>query len=306
MADVPAWLLEGVSGAEGGRVEGPLPGRPRSRGLRRALLALSRLWTHLEDPPPSGLFALADRAGPASLVATVLMAILVVAFARTPFLLGVLLVVPLGGLLASGGGRGRPAALVAASALFSLIVAFPALFAWISPGQALVPPGGPTQGKTPPWAVTDTGVYLAARLAMRSTASVAWVALMGHLLPFGKILKGLAAWRVPSLLLALLSMGHRYLQVLSQCAQEMHLARLSRSLAGGDLREEQAWVGAGLGSLYRRTRRLAEEVTLAMVSRGCTAEAPQLVGVSPVEPKAFFLPAVAAGVGLFLLWLERQ
>ncbi|MEW6758948.1 MAG: CbiQ family ECF transporter T component [Acidobacteriota bacterium] len=281
-------------------------GRRSAEGLRRALLALSGLWPRKEDRPRSGLFALADRVGPASLVATVLVGILAVATARTPTLLGGLLAVPLGGLLASGGGRGRPAALVAASALFSSIVAFPALFAWISPGQVLFPPSAMAEGAAPPWAVTGTGAYTAGRLVLRSTGSVAWIALLGHLLPFEGVLRGLAAWRVPSLLLSLLAMGHRYLEVLSRCAQEIHLARLSRTFSSGDLREEQAWVGAGMGSLFRRTRRLAEEVTLAMVSRGCTAEAPQLVGVAPLAPKALLLPAASAGLALFLLWLERQ
>ncbi len=306
MAEVPGWLLEGASGGGAARVGKTRGRRAGTAGLRRALRALSGLWSRTQDRPRSGLFALADRVGPASLVATVLVGILAVATARTPTLLGGLLAVPLGGLLASGGARGRPAALVAASALFSSIVAFPALFGWISPGSALFPPSGPAGSAAPPWAVTDTGVYLAGRLLLRSTGSVAWVALLGHLLSFEGVLKGLAAWRVPSLLLALLSMGHRYLEVLSRCAQEIHLARLSRTLSSGDLWEEQAWVGAGMGSLFRRTRRLAEEVALAMVSRGCTAEAPQLVGVSPLAPKALFLPAAAAGLAALLLWLERQ
>jgi energy-coupling factor transporter transmembrane protein EcfT len=68
----------------------------------------------------------------------------------------------------------------------------------------------------------------------------------------------------------LLSMMERYLWVLARAAEEIHLAKASRSIARGSLRDEQAWVAAGIGSLFRRTRALGHEVYLAMISRGYT------------------------------------
>lgn len=305
MADLPAWLLN-PGGGEGEPTATAHPrGTSRARSLRRSLLTLSRIWNPPAPGPASHLMNVFRAPGPAALVCTALVALVVVSLARTPVLLSGLLAAPLAALALTGGWRGRPATLVAAAAVFSSMVAFPALFAWISPGQPILPHSVPTSGEIPPWALTDSGIYLAGRLVLRSTASVAWVALLGHVLPFEKVLKGLAAWKAPPLLLALLAMGHRYLAVLARSAEEIHRARLSRTLSGGPLREEQAWVGAGLGSLYRRTRRLAEEVTLAMVSRGCTAEAPELVGAPPASLRSIALPAATAALGLLLLWVER-
>jgi cobalt/nickel transport system permease protein len=65
-----------------------------------------------------------------------------------------------------------------------------------------------------------------------------------------------------------LTMSHRYLTVLLRAAEEIHLAKLSRTITAGPLRHEQRWVGAGIGMLFRRTHRLAQEVHEAMLSRG--------------------------------------
>jgi cobalt/nickel transport system permease protein len=57
-----------------------------------------------------------------------------------------------------------------------------------------------------------------------------------------------------------------------RAAEEIHLAKISRSLALTDTRREQAWVAAGMGALFRRTQSMGDAVYLAMLSRGYTGE----------------------------------
>ena len=57
-----------------------------------------------------------------------------------------------------------------------------------------------------------------------------------------------------------------------RAAEEIHLAKISRSITMTDIRREQAWVAAGMGALFRRTQSMGNAVYLAMVSRGYTGE----------------------------------
>jgi cobalt/nickel transport system permease protein len=87
-----------------------------------------------------------------------------------------------------------------------------------------------------------------------------------------RLLRGLRGLGVPVLFVMLLSMMERYLTVFIRAAEEIHLAKISRSITVGTLRQEQAWVAAGIGALFRRTQALGNVVYLAMISRGYTGE----------------------------------
>ena len=92
----------------------------------------------------------------------------------------------------------------------------------------------------------------------------------------------------------LLSMMGRYLGMLVRMAEELHLARLSRSVVFGAALREQAWIAAGIGGLFRRTCRMADKVHLAMISRCYTGETHLL---SEPRPRAVdWLAAAAASV----------
>jgi cobalt/nickel transport system permease protein len=69
-----------------------------------------------------------------------------------------------------------------------------------------------------------------------------------------------------------LEMSVRYIALLTRAAQEIHLAKLSRSAVPRGVGETRAWAAAGVGELYRRSRSLADGVALAMASRGYTGE----------------------------------
>lgn len=162
--------------------------------------------------------------------------------------------------------------------LLAAIVALPAVFNVVTPGRPLWIVCALPAGAYGPWtlpstlAVTEQGVFVAARLIARIAATALAVLVLVATSRPDRLWRGLRALGVPRLVVMLLSMMHRYLDVAARAAAELHLARISRTIARAGFRREQHWVAAGIGSLYRRTSALAAAVHLAMWSRGYTGE----------------------------------
>ncbi|MCL5105452.1 MAG: cobalt ECF transporter T component CbiQ [Armatimonadetes bacterium] len=120
--------------------------------------------------------------------------------------------------------------------------------------------------------VTDAGLVVAGRFILRTIICVSFAMLLACTTTRPRLFNGLRALGVPRIFVMLLGIMERYLGVLVRSAEEIHLAKISRSVAQGDLRQEQAWVAAGIGSLFRRSYRLSQIVYMAMLSRGYTGE----------------------------------
>jgi len=159
--------------------------------------------------------------------------------------------------------------------LFSLAIVAPATLNLVTNGPAVLilchfAPGS-TLG---PWAlpealvITQTGLVVAGRIVLRSLACVTLMLVLVTTTEPSSLLRALRNLGMPRAFGMVLTMSHRYLAVLLRAAEELHLAKLSRSIMAGSLRREQRWVATGVGMLFRRTHRLAQEVNLAMLSRG--------------------------------------
>ncbi len=156
--------------------------------------------------------------------------------------------------------------------------------------------------------MTDAGLYVAARLIVRILACATCTLLLVNTTRPARLFHGLRGIGAPKLAVMLLAMMVRYLAVVARAAEEIHLAKLSRTLLPGTLRQEQAWVAAGMGALFRRTHALGEDVYLAMLARGYTGEATLLETSRPNWREWVFLAAMAAvGTGVWLLdaWVLR-
>ena len=149
--------------------------------------------------------------------------------------------------------------------MFSAAVMLPATLSQVTPGS-------PVLTLHPSLVVTDAGLILAARFILRAAVCVTLVLLLTSTTRPDRLFRGLRSLGVPKVFVMLLSMMERYLWVLARSAEEIHLAKISRSITSGSLHDEQAWVAAGMGSLFRRTRALGHEVYLAMISRGYTGD----------------------------------
>ncbi len=152
--------------------------------------------------------------------------------------------------------------------LFSAAILLPAVLNVVTPGRPVLT----LHASDPLITVTDAGLVVASRMVLRVATCVSLVLLLTATTRTRRLFKALRSLGVPVIFVMLLSMMERYIWVLARAAEEVHLAKLSRSITSGSTREEQAWVAAGMGSLFRRTRRLGNEVYLAMISRGYTGE----------------------------------
>lgn len=161
--------------------------------------------------------------------------------------------------------------------LFSAALMLPATLNVVTPGRAVWSIAH-FSGSFGPWnlpgtlAVTDAGLLVAAAFVLRTAVCVSLVVLLTSTTSSARLFKGLRALGVPQLFIMLLGMMERYLGVVARAAHEIHLAKLSRSIAAASTRREQAWVAAGMGSLFRRTYSMSGQVYLAMISRGYTGE----------------------------------
>lgn len=152
--------------------------------------------------------------------------------------------------------------------LFSAAIMIPAALNVVTAGSPILI----LHRSSPMLAVTDAGLIVAARMVLRVGLCVSLVLLLTATTRPERLFKGLRALGVPVIFVMLLGMVQRYIWVLARAAEEIHRAKVSRSITRGSVREEQAWAAAGIGSLFRRTRVLGHEVYLAMISRGYTGE----------------------------------
>lgn len=195
---------------------------------------------------------------PATLVLVYLVALTAALASRIPFsrLLRAWLAVPL-----------FSAAIVLPATLNVVTPGAPVLVLWRTAGHSIGPIHLPDY-----LAITAPGLYLAGRFVLRIAVCVTLALLLTATTKSENLFRGLRGIGVPRLFVMLLGMMQRYLVVLLRVAEEIHLAKRSRSITAGTLREEQAWVGAGVGTLFRRTLALGDDIYLAMLSRGYTGE----------------------------------
>jgi cobalt/nickel transport system permease protein len=222
---------------------------------------LERILSHDCSPAPGFLRKIDSRAKIIGLVCV----LIAISFAHSPFLLAVCLVSFFACAVASRVPAWRFLEWLPAPVLFTLVIAAPAALNVVTEGRVLL---------NLPWglAITGAGLLTAGRLILRVTASVSAVAVLALTTQRHHVLQGLRGLGVPRVVVVVLTMMERYLAILVRAAEQVHMAKLSRTIRSGGLREEHAWVAAGMGSLFRRSRSLAESVHLAMISRGFTGD----------------------------------
>ena len=275
MTPLPEWLRPGLAPG----AQSPPRRWGSLRPLRRALAALEAILSALVSDSPedrrAGFLRGADPrakllAGVALIVATTLL--------HGAAALGASLALAVG---LAAVGRVRPfrvAAVLGASLALTTLAMAPATLDLVTPGTPVLTvarPGGGTLGpfRLPETvAITGAGLAVAARMVMRTSACVTFALVLAATSRPQELLAGLRALGVPQAFVMVLTMTERYLAVLLRAAQELHLARLARSIGGIGVRREEAWAAAGIGAVFRRTRTLADAVTLAMIARGFTGE----------------------------------
>jgi cobalt/nickel transport system permease protein len=161
---------------------------------------------------------------------------------------------------------------------FSALMMLPATTNWVTPGHPVWSIGRFPAGtlrfapRLTEFAVTAEGLGMGARFVLRTMVCVSFLSLLTASASSLRLLKGLRALGVPVTFIAALRMMERYLAAIAQSAEEIHLAKMSRTIRAGSIREDREWVASGVGSLFRKTQRLGHEVFLAMLARGYAGE----------------------------------
>jgi cobalt/nickel transport system permease protein len=163
--------------------------------------------------------------------------------------------------------------------LFSAVIAIPALFNVVTPGETLWTMAHLGSGHDfGPYHIPETisvtrqGLLTAVTFIGRVTTSVSLAVLLTLTTRWNDLLRALAVLRVPQIFILILGMTCRYIILLVQTVQNIHVARRSRTLRYGSAGAEQRWVASRMGYLFKRTWRMGQEVHRAMLSRGFSGE----------------------------------
>lgn len=161
----------------------------------------------------------------------------------------------------------RPGALfkrVFPTFIFTSVLAVPALFSFISPGTDIF--GFTVNGLK--ISVTVEGVKTALFFVSRAALMVSLAALLLLTTRQADFFKGLRELPIPSFFVTALFLTFRYVFILLKVAEDANYARKSRMISGAGVRESQDWFASRTALILKRSFNTAEEVNMAMASRG--------------------------------------
>jgi cobalt/nickel transport system permease protein len=180
--------------------------------------------------------------------------------------------------------------------LFTAVIAVPALFT--TPGTALLHIGSHLS-------VSNSGIQAAAFLLARVTTSLSLGILLVMTTPWTGLLASLRWFRLPSLVVSIVGMTYRYIYLFLHTANNIFLARRSRTVARFSRASDRRWLGQVMAAALTRSQHLSEEVYLAMLSRGYTGEI-VAADKSRVGARDFLYLAGAAASTAIILWMNYR
>jgi cobalt/nickel transport system permease protein len=193
--------------------------------------------------------------------------------------------------------------------LFTLVIAVPAMFNFIVPGQPLIVILSKGESLGPlvsPWTISITvpGLQGAVLFVLRTGAAVSFVILLALTTRWTDLLASLQSLRVPKAFVMILSMTYRYVFVLVGIAQDMSFALKSRTLNPERSANVREWLGATIGVLFRRSMNMSELVNLSMISRGYHGRVRKVTEFRAESFDWVFL-GFLLGLGVLLLMLRN-
>jgi cobalt/nickel transport system permease protein len=151
-------------------------------------------------------------------------------------------------------------------------------------------------------ALSVEGLYAGWNIVAKGTLGVLISLVLAATTSPRDLLLGLDRLRCPQILVQIATFMLRYLQVLTDEARRMRVARLSRGYDPRFLWQARAFA-MGVGALFLRAYERGERVYLAMVSRGYSGRLPAVAGVPTATAAQWTagltLPAVTAAVAIW-------
>jgi len=213
----------------------------------------------------AGLPGVLQSLDPRVKIVMVLLGLLLVLFTRSLAVLGVLYLLSV--LLATVSRIGLGSFLKRTWVfipLFSLLIAIPAMFSFVSPGESILSAGA--------FHMTRQGVLSAGFFVGRVLVSVSLVVLLSMTTRHFDLLKALRFFGIPHLFVMVLGMCYRYLYLFVGIVEDTHRAIRSRVGSRMHYRKGQRIVAWNIAHLWLRSYRLNEQVYSAMVARGFRGE----------------------------------
>ena len=143
---------------------------------------------------------------------------------------------------------------------FTGLIALPALF--ITPGSRIV------LAPELPLSISVQGLRAAALLVLRVETAATLTTVLVICTPWMHILKALRSFRLPTEIVTMLAMTHRYVFLLIETANQMFESRQSRLVGELTGSERRRMTARTAGVLLSKSVELSHEVYLAMLSRG--------------------------------------
>lgn len=152
--------------------------------------------------------------------------------------------------------------------LLAFLIALPSALAWFTPGAVAFSVG--------PLSFTEPGLLGVATLVTRVAAAAGFALLVVWTMRWPDLLRALSALRMPDVVVATLGMAQKQILTLLRTVEQIHLARESRTLTPGTVRENRDWVTERMAFVVRKSLKTADDVYDAMLARGYTGSMPSL------------------------------
>lgn len=143
--------------------------------------------------------------------------------------------------------------------VFTAVLAAPAAFGFVTPGRPLVDLWGLT--------VTAEGVRTALFFVLRVSTLAALASLAVLTTAQADFFRGLGRL-LPGFFVTALFFTFKFVLILVKTAIDAALARKSRTIDGHGVKEAQRWFASTVAFILKKSLNMAEEVNMAMVSRG--------------------------------------
>ncbi len=149
------------------------------------------------------------------------------------------------------------------------------------------------------------GFYVALRLIFRVLISISLTNTLFFTTPWINIVKGLRMLGVPSLIIAIIYMTYRYIFFFANLAQEIFLAKKSRTIEF-NYKREYSFIGSAIGLLFIKAKVLSEEVFQGMISRGFSKDFHPIIKREKYTTEDLLPVVMEILVIGVLIWMDRK
>lgn len=238
----------------------------------------------------TGKDAFLQRTEPRFKLAGFFFLILAAAFSERWFFLISMLLLAFCLSIATKVGAGPLARRALPAVIFTAVLAAPALFGFVTPGTELLGSGG--------LALTREGVHTALFFVLRVSVMASIASLAVLTTAQADFFRGMGRL-VPGFFATALFFTLKYVLILVKAAEDAALARRSRTFDRASVREAQRWFASRAAFLLKRSLNTAEEVSMAMISRGFDGRFRSTPAGKPAVREFFWLGATS-----FILFLS--